>query len=297
MTMTARPLAGSLRQIALADVLHVIETERRSGVLTVVSTNLRADIFFSSGQWVNAVRSGDDMPLVAMLARDGVIRPGSFEMATGLPAARMQAISDLDTLQMLAASDMITQEQLVSWAFSDACQLLWVLLRWSDGEFRFSEGVALPAGRVAIPLAVGALLTSVIAAFSTPGVAGSGPYAVPPMASGARVPAPALQYGAGPAASAPGYAAPAPGWLSPGSIIDFAAVPPSAPGMVEVSPDEWRVLALVDGWMPLHAIAETLGAPEPAILQIVSGLLTRGLIGICDEVNGPGELGEPVYRP
>ncbi len=66
--------------------------------------------------------------------------------------------------------------------------------------------------------------------------------------------------------------------LTAESVVNFTEVGSEENGTIELTPDEWRLLTMVDGNMPLWAIAEALQAPEPAVVDITQGLVQRGLV-------------------
>ncbi len=238
------PLAGNLRQVALADVLRVVESGQRSGVLVIVYARLQANVYFSGGQWLGAERVGSAQVLAQQLARAGIITPQDFESVFGVLFAEAGAIPDAEAVRGLIASRVLTQEQLRAFAMNDAISLLTVMLAWPDGDFIFEEGVTFPPGRVALPLAVGPLV-----------------------AQAQRLGRPAGADLARDAAS-----------LTLDSVLDFAEVDPSSNSSVEVSRDQWRLLTALDGRTPLWAVAENLQAPERLMLRLANDLVASGLL-------------------
>jgi hypothetical protein len=238
------PLAGNLRQVDLADVLRVVESGQRSGVLVVTHANLQANIYFSGGRWLGAERVGSVQVLAQQLARAGIIRPEDFEGVFGVTYAQVGAVPDAEAARGLIAARLLTQEQLRGFAVNDATSLLTVMLTWPDGDFIFEEGVTLPPGRIALPLSVGPLVAQALR-LARPG-------------------------GADPAREAPS--------LSLESTVDFADVDPMSGVAVEVTRDQWRLLTAVDGQTPLWAIAENLQAPDGLVLRLANDLLAAGLV-------------------
>jgi hypothetical protein len=238
------PLAGNLRQVALADVLRVVETGQRSGVLVVAYARLQANIYFSGGQWLGAERVGSAQVLAQQLARAGIISPEQFESIFGVIFAEAGAIADVEAVRGLIGSRVLTQEQLRSFAMNDAISLLTVMLTWPDGDFIFEEGVAFPPGRIALPLAVGPLV-----------------------AQAQRLARPGGGELARESAS-----------ISLDSVLDFAEVDPTSNVSIEVTRDQWRLLTALDGQTPLWAIAENLGAPSGALLRLANDLVAAGLL-------------------
>ena len=237
------PLAGNLRQVALPDVLRVIEGGQRSGRLMLQRGDRRAAIYFSGGQWLLADRIGSSLVLAHHLARTGIITPEQFEATLGVPFAEAGAIPDMQIIRALISAGTMTQEQLRQFAFGDAVNLLTLVLSWQDGDFAFEDGVPLPPGRVWLPLPLGPLVTEAMRQMR--GVA-------PPIRE------------VGP--------------LAPEAIIDFTEVDPESGTAIQLTRDQWRLLTAVDGQMPLWAIVQRLNAPEPTILHLAAELVAAGTV-------------------
>lgn len=238
------PLAGNLRQIALPDVLRVIESGQRSGRLLLQRGDRRAAIYFSGGQWLLAERIGSQMVLAHHLARVGLITPEQFEATLGVPFVDAGEISDMQLVHRLISTGVLSQEQLRQFTFSDAVNLLSFVLTWPDGEFLFEDGVSLPQGRVWLPLPLGPLLSKAM------GMARSG--------TPAREVVP----------------------LAPEAVVDFAEVDAESGTAVQLTRTQWKFLTAVDGQLPLWAISQKLNAPEATILRLAAELVSAGTIVI-----------------
>ncbi len=237
------PLAGNLRQFALADVLRVIESGQRTGRLLLQRADRRAIVYFSGGQWLFTERVGSNLVLAHHLARAGLITPDQFETAMGVPFAQAGSIPDAQVVRALITSREITQEQLRAFAESDAIELLSFVLTWPDGEFSFDDNVALPPGRVAMPLPVGLLVAQAVRA-----------------SRGASTPMREVVP------------------LTPDIILDFADIDPNSGAAVQLTRDQWRLLTAVDGRLPLWAIVQRLQAPDKIILRLAAELVANGTL-------------------
>src|SRR5258708_721409 len=245
-------LAGNLRQYALVDLLRAIESEQRGGRLMLQRGERRAFIYFSGGQWLLVERVGSSLVLAPHLARVGLITPEQFESSLGVPFVEAGQIPDVQVVRALITSRQLSQEQLREFTENDALDLLAHVLSWPDGDFAFEDGVALPPGRVALPLPVGQLVAQVQQ------VRGSTP---PPRPTGPV------------AAGAP---------ISPQTVIDFAEGAPANGEMIQLTRDHWRVLTAVDGQAPLVGIMQKLQAPEHVIMRLASELLAAGTVVVVD---------------
>lgn len=244
------PLAGSLAQYRLPDVLRVIESGQRGGRLTVRRGERSAAIYFSGGQWLLCERIGSAKVLAHHLARAGFITPQQFEATVGVPFAEAGQIPDMQVVRALITSRQLTQEQLRAFAEADALDLLSQLLTWQSGDFVFEDGVPLPAGRVALPLPVSKLVSKVM-------------QATPALATREVVP------------------------LPPDATIEFAEVDPQSRQAIQLTPDQWRLLTKVDGHAPLWAIARALQAPDQVICRLAGELVASGAVVVVGR--GPRE--------
>ncbi len=236
-------LAGTLRQVALVDVLRAIEGGQRTGRLMLHLGDRRALVYFTRGQWVLTERVGSNLVLAHHLARYGLITPEQFEAVMGVPFAQAGSISDTQIARALVTSRVIGQEHVLAFAESDALDLLSFVLTWPDGEFSFEDGVPPPQGRVAVPLPVSQLLARAV---------GGSRAATPP----SREVMP----------------------LAPDTVLDFVDIDPESGTAIQLTRDQWRLLTAIDGTLPLWSIARRLQAPEPVILRLAGELVANGTL-------------------
>jgi Domain of unknown function (DUF4388) len=245
------PLAGSLRQFALTDVLRMIEHGQQTGALTLRRGKLQATIYFSGGQWLLAERVGAVGSLVHQLVQAGYITEEQVESTTGVPFTQTASISDMQMIRALISGQVLSQEQLRAFRQDDASALLTTLLSWPDGDFSFAENVQLPSGRVALPLPVAVLVSRALSQVRSRGT----------LPSREVVP------------------------LSPEIVIAYADVDPDGGVMVQLTRDQWRLLTAVDGKLPLWAIIADLAAPEVAILRMAAELHAAGIVTVVGRIS------------
>jgi Domain of unknown function (DUF4388) len=245
-------LAGNLRQYALTDVLRVIESGQRTGMLLLSKGKLRAAIYFSGGQWLLAERLGSGLVLAQQLERVGLLTREQFEGALGVPFVQAGSLTDVQVVRALIGAGLLTQEQLRTFAVDDAVALLTVVLGWQDGEFVFEEGIGLQQGRVALPLPVAPLVTQAMRF--------------------ARVSPPT-----------PREVVP----LAPESVITFAEVDPESRASIQLTRDQWKLLTAVDGQLPLWAIVQRLQAPEAMVLRLAAELVASGVAVVVGRAAQP----------
>jgi hypothetical protein len=235
--------AGSFHQFSFPDVMRTIEQGQRTGRLAIANGNLRAAIYFASGQWLLAERSGPGQLLAQQFVKAGLVTPEQVEAACSVSFAQAGAIPDVQLVRTLISSRTITQEQLRTWAVGDAVALLAVVLTWMDGEFAFEDGVGIPPGRVALPMPIGPLMAQAMRRGAAPGMPTR---EVQPLVAEA--------------------------------VIDFVEVEPDAGAAVQLTRDQWRLLTAVDGASSLRTIAHSLRAPEATILRLAGELAAQGIV-------------------
>lgn len=235
-------LAGTFRQYPLPEVLELLESGQRTGRLEVRGTGRRAHIYVLSGKWVRGERMGLGLTLSEQLIQAGLLTPEKLYEALGITVNDTLTLPDEQLLRMLFSSQVVSLDDVREWAASDAASMISYMLTWPDGEFRFDDGIPVPAGELTLPLPLSHLLAR---AFPT---------------------------------RAPSDVEP----LSPEAVIAFADVEPSMSQPVQVSRDQWRLLSEVNGRRALWEIAETLEAPEKLLLQVAGELVANELAVIVD---------------
>jgi hypothetical protein len=82
---------------------------------------------------------------------------------------------------------------------------------------------------------------------------------------------------------------------SPDVVLAVAPTPPEGAKQINITPDEWRLLVLVDGIRTVGEIAEAADVDEFSGLRTLYGLLSSGLMDVTSY--GPQEQASPTARP
>ena len=81
-----------------------------------------------------------------------------------------------------------------------------------------------------------------------------------------------------------------------GTILVMAPTPPEGAVEINITPDEWRILVLVDGTRSVGDIANTFGLDEFSAMRTFYGLVSAGLVEVVgDDSTGPAP--EHFTRP
>src|SRR5262249_48120537 len=239
------PLAGTLQEYALADLLRLIESGQRTGALFITGGTRQAALYFSGGQWLLGERVGSALTLVHRLVRGGRVTEDEVLAAVGVPLEQAGELPETQVVGALVNAGILPDQQVRAFCFDDATSLLAVLLAWQQGEFAFDDTAQPPRGRVCLPLPVGMLLSQVARMPRSH-----------PLARPARP-------------------------LTRDSILQFAELDPAARPAVQLRPEQWRLLTAVDGEAPLWILATRIQLAESGVLQMAAGLVAEGILEIA----------------
>ena len=136
-------LRGDLRVVPLAEVLQLLDVQEQSGVLTVERTGARVDIYFRRGRVDQAMADGvpDEFLLGRFVMDADLMTRAAFEeflrSRTELTSARLIG-------QQLVKLQHIAEADLKACLTRQSSELIYEILRWRHGRFRFNAGMELP---------------------------------------------------------------------------------------------------------------------------------------------------------
>jgi len=136
-------LRGDLRVVPLAEVLQLLDVQEQSGVLTVERSGARVDIYFRRGRVDQAVAEGvPDEFLLGRFVIDAELMSRtdfeSFLESRALHTGAKLLGQQLVRLQHLGEPDLKTI------LTRQSSELIYEILRWRHGRFRFAAGLELP---------------------------------------------------------------------------------------------------------------------------------------------------------
>ena len=70
------------------------------------------------------------------------------------------------------------------------------------------------------------------------------------------------------------------------AVLGMAATPPEGAVEINITPDEWRILVLVDGNRSVNDIAQMVGLDEFGAMRVLYGLVSAGLIELISDGSG-----------
>ena len=236
-------IEGPLRELGIHDVFQLLDLSRKTGALRVTSA-LRDNegvVCFESGRVVSASIRTNPHPLGAMLVRAGKISEGELERARAVQATR----TDGKRLgELLVEAGCLTWRELERQVRLQIEAVVFELMSWQEGFFSFVEGDA------ADPT------TEAVARISTESLLMEGARRIDEWARIAhRIPHLAV-------------------------VPVLAPIDEDHPSLLDLLPNEWEMLAMIDGQSDLRGIANRLGRSEFDVAKIAYGLLSTGVIEV-----------------
>ena len=154
---SAPSLRGDLRVIPLAEVLQLLDVQEQSGVLIVERGSSRVEIYFRRGRIDQAIGEGvpEDLLFGRFLVDAELMPRADLEAFLESQQARSRLIGG-----QLVKLGYIGEADLKQSLTRQTSELVYEILRWRFGSFRFAAGRELPAPAVeaALELDVEAIL-------------------------------------------------------------------------------------------------------------------------------------------
>jgi CheY-like chemotaxis protein len=136
-------LRGDLRVVPLAEVLQLLDVQEQSGVLTVERTGARVDIYFRRGRVDQAMAEGvpDEFLLGRFVVDAELMARADFE---SFLESRSTTTGTKLLGQQLVKLGHLAETDLKACLTRQSSELIYEILRWRHGRFRFSAGMELP---------------------------------------------------------------------------------------------------------------------------------------------------------
>ncbi len=248
-------IEGPLRELGIHDVFQLLDLSRKTGMLRVTS-ELRDDegiVLFESGRVVQASVRSNPMSLEEMLLRSGRVTETDLERARAMRSGNGRGRGIGEHLVQCGA---LSRKELERQMRLQIESVVFELMSWREGFFSFEERSAdeLPASPE-IHVSTESLLME-----------------------GAR----RIDEWSRIADKIPSLSV----------VATLAPVDDSHPTQIDLLPDEWEVLTMIDGKRDLRAIATVLGRAEFDIAKVVYGLVTTGVVEVRSAPDRRGSGGQ-----
>ena len=251
-------IEGPLRELALTDVFQLLDLSRKTGVLSIAPEGGRhrpALVRFDRGAVTGAELGQAHERLGHLLLRAGKVTESQIAAARLL----QQQGSGRALGSILVEQGIVTEDDVRRQLRFQIQEIVFELIQWKDGYFRFEEGPPATGGGVTVRVSTESLLMEAarrVDEWSTLETK------IPHM----------------------------------GVIPVFVADSPDG-ATLDLHPSEWEVLAEIDGTRPLKAIATTLGRSDFDVAKIVYGLVATGVVDILEEAMEAPTSAVPMERP
>ncbi|HVT41032.1 MAG TPA: DUF4388 domain-containing protein [Gemmatimonadaceae bacterium] len=233
-------IEGPLRELGIHDVFQLLDLSRKTGTLAVTS-DLRDNegtVSFESGRVVAATIRSNPHRLGELLLRSGKVTEGDIARAR----AAQRVSGDTRRLgEILLEMGAINSKELERQMRLQIEAVVFELLSWGEGFFRFEEGPPLEGPGAMVHISIEALLME-----------------------GAR----RIDEWSRIADRVPSLSA----------VPQLAPLQEEHASWLDLLPSEWEVLTMIDGERDLRAIAAFLARSEFDIAKIVYGLASTGVV-------------------
>jgi hypothetical protein len=159
------PLQGNIRDISTTQLLNLVNVSRRTGMLTIFEAiptgekdamknekmaagEERAKIAFNKGKLVYASLTSQDNGLVAVLNKAGKLTNDQAKILN----ERAKNTSDKALAMRLIGAKYVTQADIVNCVKNHILEVVYNLMTWTEGPFRFEDEAAPSPDHIQVPI-------------------------------------------------------------------------------------------------------------------------------------------------
>lgn len=159
------PLQGNIRDFSTTQLLNLVNLSRRTGMLTIFESvptgekdamnnekmaagSERAQVAFNKGKLVFASLQGQDNGLVAVLNKAGKLTDAQARILR----ERAKGTSDKALAMRLIGAKYVTQADIVACIKQHALDVVYNLMTWGEGPFRFDDNVTPHNDHILVPI-------------------------------------------------------------------------------------------------------------------------------------------------
>jgi hypothetical protein len=147
-------LEGNLKDFSLSDMLRLLATGQKSGVLHVSQGDAEGVVCFTDGAVVFGSMSGMTEPLSGRLVSAGLVSKKQLRQAAGLQRIQRKDKAGRKLGQVLVDEGYLDEGQLETFAREQIGDELFDLFCWEDGDLRFETDEPCEAEDLGVSLAV-----------------------------------------------------------------------------------------------------------------------------------------------
>lgn len=243
-------IEGPLRELGIHDVFQLLDLSRKTGALTITSVlrDNQGTVYFDRGAVVFAAIRSNPHPLGELLLRGGKITEADLARARD---AQRALLVHRKLGELLVESGALTNKELERQVRFQVEEVVFELMSWREGFFSFEEQEVSDATAEAnIRISTESLLME----------------AARRIDEWSRIEGKVAHLGV---------------------IPVLASVADDHPGLLDLRPREWEVLAEIDGERDLRAIATTLAQSDFDVARVTYGLLSTGIVELRNGTHPP----------
>ncbi|NWJ44726.1 MAG: DUF4388 domain-containing protein [Chloroflexi bacterium] len=236
-------LVGNLKDFGLAEFLYLVDRGYKTGRLTLQRPGDRAELYFQTGKLVYASHFGQEERLGDMLVRMGRITQEQVNYALRIQHTR-EPNKPLGAI--LVSNNIISTDEINKCVRLQIEEITYGLFNWNEGDFKFEQDVQPPPESLTIPLSVENIIME-------------GTRRIDEWTR-IRDRIPNLDV-----------------------VVRFSDQPHEKAKGVNLTPDEWRVFARINGLHSIRQIAQLTHLSEFDVARILYGFLSAGLVIISKQ--------------
>lgn len=243
-------IEGPLRELGIHDVFQLLDLSRKTGRLRVSSAlrDNEGTVFFKDGRVVSATIRSNPHPLGGILVKAGRITEHDLERAR----AAQSAPGETRKLgEILVSMGAVSARELERHVRQQIEVVVFELISWQEGYFSFTE------------LDLASTPVDALTSVTTEALLMEGARRIDEWERiQQRIP-------------------------HLGVIPSLADSDAEHPSVLDLRPNEWEVLATIDGVSDLRAVASTMGRSEFEVAKVAFGLVSTGVIVVREPERTP----------
>lgn len=249
-------LKGNLRDFTITQLLNLVNLARKTGTLVLEGPNGVAQMVFREGKLAYAQAGQQDNSLVSVLYQTNRITARQQRIIR----ANAGDMPDKELGLLLINANYLSQQDILSSLQHHYSEVVKDILTWADGFFRFENGLAAPAGKIAVRVSLENLIIEGTRRFHE--------------RQQLQDEIPSLDM-----------------------ALKFTERPGTNLRKVNLNADEWRVVSFVNPKNTLRQIGRATKMSDFEIRRIVYGLLQAGLVEIVRPEGAPQPAEKPGRLP
>ncbi len=241
-------LVGNLRDFGLSEFLYLVDRGYKTGRLTLTRPGDRAELYFQNGKLVYATHFSQDERI-----GDILVRMGRLTREQCNAALRIQHTQEPNKPlgAILVQRGMVTMEEIHKCVRLQIEEITYGLFSWNEGDFRFEPDQQPPPESVTIPLSIENIIMEGTRRID----------------EWARINDKITNLDV---------------------VVRFSDQPHEKAKGVNLTPDEWRVFARINGVSSIRQISQQTALGEFDVARIVYGFLAAGLVVLMKQAVPPG---------